>query len=84
MATGNDQRSPVNHLTVSSNLRRQPLKIVGIGLDLHAPEMSVDHRDINAVGAVAHTEFVNNSRIGASAGMGQKATMSCLPHISVS
>jgi hypothetical protein len=78
-----DQGRPVNDLAVGLHLAREPIKAVGLGLDLHPPDMSVDDRDVDPRGAVRQAKLFQNQGVGAELGVSQQAPKRRCPEIRI-
>jgi hypothetical protein len=64
MAWRSNQGRAINDSAVGSDLARQAIEGIGIGLDLYAADVAVYDRYINAAGAMVEAKLIDDDRVG--------------------
>src|SRR5690606_139619 len=78
-----DQQGLVDDLAIGRHLSRQALQGVGFGLDFHAPDVPVDHGNIDPATAMIEAKLVYDERIGTRLRVCQQPPVGGLPYITV-
>jgi len=78
-----DQQGLIYHLAIGRYLPRQALQGVGFCLDFDAPDMAVDHGNIDPATAMIEAQLVNDEGVGTGLGVRQQPPVGGLPYITV-
>jgi len=83
VSLGGDQGRAIDHQAIGLDLAGKAFKGVCFRLDLNAPDVAVDHCDIDPRCAVGQSKFLENQRVVALLGMRQQSAESRRPKIPI-